>query len=75
MSTTLDTIALQELVEITSIKSSPFASKLTEMGLTQGQFIKALFRAPFGDPIAYECNGNILSMRKEEAQFIEVKSA
>jgi Fe2+ transport system protein FeoA len=43
--------------------------------LTQGQSIKALFKAPFGDPIAFECNGNVLSMRKDEARFIEVKSA
>jgi Fe2+ transport system protein FeoA len=45
------------------------------MGLTKGQYIKALFKAPFGDPIAFECNGNVLSMRKEEARFIEVKTA
>jgi Fe2+ transport system protein FeoA len=33
-----------------------------------------LFRAPFGDPIAIELNGTILSLRIEEAQFIEVKA-
>ena len=75
MSNTLDTIALHELVETTSVTASPFASKLTEMGLTKGQYIKALFKAPFGDPIAFECNGNVLSMRKEEARFIEVKTS
>ena len=75
MSNTLDTIAMHELVEIPSITASPFASKLTEMGLTKGQYIRALFKAPLGDPIAFECNGNVLSMRKDEARFIEVKSA
>ncbi|MEN9742615.1 MAG: hypothetical protein RLZZ65_420 [Bacteroidota bacterium] len=73
MPKTLDAVALDQTVEITNISGSPFASKLTEMGLTKGQYIKAIFKAPFGDPIAFECNGNILSIRKEEASFIEIK--
>lgn len=72
MPQTLDAIDLNLLVEIDSIANNPMASKLAEMGLTKGQKIKALFKAPFGDPIAYEINGNLISMRKEEAQLIEV---
>ena len=44
------------------------------MGLVAGQLITTLFRAPFGDPIAIELNGTVLSLRLEEAQFIEVKA-
>lgn len=75
MSMTLDSISLHQLVEISSIASSAIAPKLSEMGLTKGQKIKAIFKAPFGDPIAYEINGNIISMRKEEAMQVEVQMA
>ncbi|MEN9968349.1 MAG: hypothetical protein RIR94_522 [Bacteroidota bacterium] len=75
MSQTLDSISLHQLVEISAIASSAIAPKLSEMGLTKGQKIKAIFKAPFGDPIAYEINGNIISMRKEEAMHVEVQMA
>jgi ferrous iron transport protein A len=75
MSQTLDSISLHQLVEISAIASSAIAPKLSEMGLTKGQKIKAIFKAPFGDPIAYEINGNIISMRKEEAKQVEVLMA
>jgi ferrous iron transport protein A len=75
MSQTLDSISLHQLVEISAIASSAIAPKLSEMGLTKGQKIKAIFKAPFGDPIAYEINGNIISMRKEEAMQVEVQMA
>lgn len=75
MSQTLDAISLNELVEIAAISNDAIAPKLSEMGLTKGQKIKAIFKAPFGDPIAYEINGNVISMRKEEAMQVEVQMA
>ncbi len=75
MSQTLDAISLNELVEIAAIADNAIAPKLSEMGLTKGQKIKAIFKAPFGDPIAYEINGSIISMRKEEAKQVEVLMA
>lgn len=71
---TLDHVELRQVVEIVSVDHSPISSKLTEMGLVAGQLITTLFRAPFGDPIAIELNGTVLSLRLEEAQFIEVKA-
>lgn len=68
----LDSILLDQLVEIVSITENAISPKLIELGMTKGQKIKAVFKAPFGDPIAYELNGNLISMRKEEAQQIEV---
>jgi ferrous iron transport protein A len=75
MAQTLDSISLNQLVEIATIANTAIAPKLSEMGLTKGQKIKAIFKAPFGDPIAYQINGNIISMRKEEAMLIEVQMA
>ena len=74
MLNTLDHIELQRVVEIVSVDNSPISSKLTEMGLVAGQLITPLFKAPFGDPIAIELTGPVLSLRLEEAQFIEVKA-
>ena len=74
MLNTLDHIELQRVVEIVSVDNSPISSKLTEMGLVSGQLITTLFKAPFGDPIAIELNGSVLTLRLEEAQFIEVKA-
>ena len=74
MLNTLDHIELQRVVEIVSVDQSPISAKLTEMGLVAGQLITTLFKAPFGDPIAIELNGSVLSLRLEEAQFIEVKA-
>jgi Fe2+ transport system protein FeoA len=74
MINTLDHVGLRQVVEIVSVDNSPISSKLTEMGLVAGQLITTLFKAPFGDPIAIELNGTVLSLRLEEAQFIEVKA-
>jgi ferrous iron transport protein A len=74
MLNTLDRIGLKRVVEIVSVDHSPISSKLTEMGLVSGQLITTLFKAPFGDPIAIELNGSVLTLRLEEAQFIEVKA-
>jgi len=74
MLNTLDRIGLKRVVEIVSVDHSPISSKLTEMGLVSGQLITTLFKAPFGYPIAIELNGSVLSLRLEEAKFIEVKA-
>ncbi|NBX80474.1 MAG: ferrous iron transport protein A [Flavobacteriales bacterium] len=39
-----------------------------------GKQLKSFFTAPFGDPIAVELNGSVLSLRLEEAATIEVES-
>jgi Fe2+ transport system protein FeoA len=42
------------------------------MGLYQGQEVEVLFKAPFGDPIAVNINGYVLSLRLNEACLVEV---
>jgi Fe2+ transport system protein FeoA len=43
------------------------------MGCVPGVLIKPILKAPFGDPIAYDIEDYTLSMRKKEAESIEVK--
>lgn len=46
--------------------------RLLEMGLTPGVVVKCLGRAPLGDPLEFEVRGYRLSVRKSEAERVEV---
>lgn len=46
--------------------------RLMEMGFCRGTLVKAVRRAPFGDPIEFLLRGYYVSLREEEAMRIEV---
>jgi Fe2+ transport system protein FeoA len=62
-----------ETAQVVGISSSELKPKLLEMGLVNGQHVKLLFKAPFGDPVAVEVGDYVLSMRKDEAVLVEVE--
>lgn len=72
MSKSLSTIIPGMHVTIASIQDSALKPKLMEMGLVKGKEITVLFKAPFGDPIAVDVHGYILSLRLDEAALIQV---
>ncbi len=47
--------------------------RLMEMGLTDGEEIELIGRAPLGDPIEFAVRGYRLSLRSEEAQRISIE--
>lgn len=47
--------------------------RLMEMGLTDGEEIELLGRAPLGDPLEFLIRGYRLSLRKTEARCVEVE--
>ncbi len=51
-------------------KAPPF--RLLEMGVMQGTEIEVVKLAPFGDPIEVRLRGYHLSLRKQEAEQIEI---
>jgi ferrous iron transport protein A len=61
-----------ERAKIKHVEFSDLQNKLIEMGCFEGNGIRMLYVAPLGDPIAYDINGYILGLRKEEARLIEV---
>lgn len=61
-----------ETAIILHVEVSDLQNKLIEMGCFEGNSIKRLYVAPLGDPIAYDINGYILGLRKDEAKLIEV---
>ena len=60
--------------EMYSILDSELEQKLLEMGCTPGEKIEVVRKAPFGGPIAILVSSYVLSIRKEDAMKIEVKS-
>ena len=60
-------------VIVRSINASSLKVKLMEMGLIEGKRLSVLFRAPLGDPIAFDVEGYVLSLRKDEAALITVE--
>ena len=74
MKSFLSNIADGTSVLVSHIEKSDLRVKLLEMGITEGKLLKVLFRAPFGDPIAVNIDGYVLSLRKDEAQLIQVQS-
>lgn len=73
METTLSTIRPGTRVRITGITDSPLKPKLLEMGFITGKELTVLFTAPFGDPMAIDVHGYVLSLRLDEAQTIRVE--
>lgn len=48
--------------------------RLMDMGLVKGVTIEMVRAAPMGDPVEYLVRGYHLSLRKSEAQLVEVES-
>jgi ferrous iron transport protein A len=69
----LTELHIGKVARVVQVNDSPFKEKLQEMGCVSGVLIKPIMKAPFGDPIAYELEEYTLSMRKNEAETIEIQ--
>jgi ferrous iron transport protein A len=49
------------------------ARRLMEMGLMRGTFVEVVRRAPLGDPLEVKVRGFMLTLRRAEAEHIEVE--
>ena len=49
-----------------------FRKRVIEMGFVRGREVKVLLDAPLKDPIKYELLGYAVSLRRAEAEMIEV---
>jgi ferrous iron transport protein A len=70
---TLAQAPLKMRTTVTGITESDLKPKLLEMGLYTGKEVSVLFRAPFGDPIAVDVDGYVLSMRLDEARLVQIE--
>ena len=53
--------------------SGALKRRFMDMGITKGTEVKVIKIAPLGDPIEIEIRGYNLSVRKEDADNIEIK--
>ncbi len=51
-----------------------FRKRIVEMGFVKGKTVKVILNAPLRDPIEYEIMGYKISLRREEANLVEVIS-
>ncbi len=72
MVSTLAHVKKGEHVIVASILESGLKSKLMELGIVAGRELTVLFLAPFGDPMAIDMEGFVLSLRKSEAELINI---
>jgi ferrous iron transport protein A len=71
--TTLAGVETGRRARVVAIKGGGALSlRLMEMGLVPGTEIAVIKRAPFGDPIELRVRGFHLSLRREEAERVEV---
>jgi ferrous iron transport protein A len=61
--------AVVEAVE----EGSAVARRLLDLGFAPGTAVRALRRAPLGDPTLYELRGTQLCLRRSEAERIGVR--
>lgn len=55
--------------------TGPVKRRIMDMGITRGQLVRVIKVAPLGDPMEVTVRGYELSVRKADAQMIEVELA
>jgi ferrous iron transport protein B len=72
----LSDLNMGETAMITKVMGrGAFRKRITEMGFVKGRKVTAIKSAPLNDPIEYKILGYEISLRKSEAQLIEVTTA
>ena len=71
---TLKEVPCGQTVKVTKLNGEgPVKRRIMDMGITKGAEIFIRKVAPLGDPIEVKVRGYELSLRKADAQYIEVE--
>ena len=71
---TLREVAVGQTVKVTKLTGAgPVKRRIMDLGITKGVEIYVRKVAPLGDPVEVTVRGYELSLRKEDAQMIEVE--
>lgn len=66
-------LAVGEVGRVSQVAGSDeITRRILEMGVTPGAKIRRLGAAPLGDPLEFELRGYRLSLRRAEAQQVEL---
>lgn len=69
----LSTLKKGQKAIITDISENELSLKLLDMGCLPGEEVIMIGPAPLGDPIMFHLGSYILSLRKEEAENIQIQ--
>ena len=70
---TLDKLNIDETATILALNcKGDLRRRLLDLGLVYGTNIKAIFKSPMGNPIAYEVRGTTLALRNEDSKLINI---
>ena len=72
---TLAGVAPRDRVRVTAVRPSndPIYQRLLNLGVIRGRELEVVRRAPAGDPIEVRLMGCALSLRRNEADLVEVE--
>ena len=71
---TLREASIGDTVKVVKLHGEgPIKRRILDMGITKGAEIYVLKTAPFGDPVEVTVRGYELSLRKADAEMIEVE--
>lgn len=71
---TLRNAAIGDTVKVVKLHGEgPIKRRIMDMGITKGAEIYVRKAAPFGDPVEVTVRGYELSLRKADAEMIEVE--
>jgi ferrous iron transport protein A len=60
---------------IDSFTDYELSLKLLEMGCIPGEWVQVIRVAPLGDPIAISISGYMLTLRKDEASTVRIRTS
>ena len=70
---TLNTLGIGCRGNVVTVGGDPdVRRRLLEMGFCNGATVEVLRRAPLGDPIEFRLRGYCLSLRGEQARFVQI---
>ena len=73
---TLRDVKIGETVQVVKLHGEgPVKRRIMDMGLTKGAKVTVVKVAPLGDPLELNVRGYELSIRKDEAEKVEVEPA
>ena len=71
---TLNQVKVGETVKVTKIAGEgPIKRRIMDMGITKGVSVYVRKVAPLGDPVEVTVRGYELSLRKADAEMIEIE--
>lgn len=72
---TLDQLQPSHRGRVTALTApAGLLQRLMQLGLLEGTEIECVRRAPAGDPIEFRLLGYALSLRRDEARFVQVEA-